>query len=300
MPFRVLVAGATGAVGSELVDLLRGAGHFVRALSRDPERSRKLAPRVDEVRLGDPVANPASIAGVCDGIDVVVSCLGAPVTMNLTERRSFSRLDVAANLALLADAKRAGVKRFVYLACHTEPGFVHTRYVRAHERVAAAIAASGLDYTIVRPTGIYSAFADLLSMANKGPLPLIGDGKTETNPIHPHDVALGVLSVLASGPRDLPLGGPDTMSRTETLALAFAALGKPARFRRVPPFVMRFVALLLTWFHPRLSELIEFFAAVSTSRSLAPTVGTRRLSDYYRDLAARVESARATEMRDRT
>lgn len=291
MSLRVLVAGATGAVGSELVDLVKGAGHFVRALSRDPGRSRALAPRVDEVRLADPVTRPASIAGVCDGIDVVVSCLGAPVTMNLAERRSYSQVDVAANLALLAEAKRAGVKRFVYLACHTDPGFAHTRYVRAHERVVDAIAASGIDYTIVRPTGIYSAFADLLTMANKGPLPLIGDGKSETNPIHPHDVALGVLSVLSTGPRDLALGGPETMARTETLALAFAAIGKPARFRHVPPLVFRFVSLLLTWFHPRLSELIEFFAAVATSRSVAPTVGTRRLSDYYRDLAARQQLA---------
>lgn len=283
---RVLVAGATGAVGNELVDLLKAAGHFVRALSRDPGRSRALAPRVDEVRLADPVAHPKSIAGVCDGMDVVVSCLGAPVTLNLAERRSYSQLDVGANLALLEEAKRSGVKRFVYLACHVDPGFAHTRYVRAHERVAAAIAASGLTYTIVRPTGIYSAFADLLTMASKGPLPIIGDGKTPTNPIHPHDVALGVLSVLETGPSDLSLGGPETMSRTETLALAFAAIGKPARFRHVPPLFMRLVAWLLTWFHPRLSELIAFFAAVSTSPSVAPTVGTRRLSDYYRDARA--------------
>lgn len=281
---RVLVAGATGAVGSEVVTLLREAGHFVRALSRDPARSRKLAARVDEVKCAD-ATKAGALLGVCDGIDVVVSCLGAPVTLTLGERRSFSQCDVVANLALVEEAKRAGVARIVYLACHTEPGFQHTKYVRAHERVVAAIAASNIAFTIVRPTGIYSAFADLLRMANKGPLPCIGDGKTETNPIHPHDVAGGVVSVLTEGPRDLPLGGPETMPRTETLALAFKALGKPVRLRFLPVFLFQFASVMLTFLHPRLSELLEFFAAVSTSRSIAPTVGTQRLGDYYRELA---------------
>ncbi len=282
---RIVVAGATGAVGREVCARLKAAGHFVRALSRDAARSRALATQVDEVRTVDATL-PGALAGVCDGMDVVVSCLGAPVTLTLGQRRSFSRTDVPANLQLLDEARRAGVPRFVYLGSYASAGFDQTRYIKAHERVVAALAASGLSHTVVRPTGIFSAFADLVGMARRGPLPLLGDGATQSNPIHPRDVATAIVGVLERGPASLPLGGPETMTREEMLGLAFTALGQPRRFRRVPPGLFRFLAVLLTWFHPRLSELLEFFAAVATSTSIAPAVGVERLSDYYREVAA--------------
>lgn len=279
---RVLVAGATGSVGREVCARLKQAGCFVRVLVRDSGRAATLG--ADEILLVKSV-DEATLRGCADGIEVVVSCLGAPVTLDLGARPSFFDVDTRANEALIAESQRAGVRRFVYVACHVEPGFAQTRYVRAHEAVVARLAASGLSYTVVRPTGIFSAFADLVPMARRGLLPQIGDGKTETNPIHPGDVAQAIVGAISDGPHELSVGGPEIMTRQQTLEQVFAALGKRARILRVPPGLFRAMGVLIGALHPRLGELLEFFAAVSTSRSVAPSVGTQRLSDYYRQLA---------------
>ncbi len=66
---------------------------------------------------------------------------------------------------MIEAARKAGVKRFVYVgvAGHRELG--HLDYVRAHELVVTSLKESGLDYAVIRPTGLFSAFAVLVPMA---------------------------------------------------------------------------------------------------------------------------------------
>lgn len=277
---RVLLAGATGAVGFEVLGLLRDAGHEVRALSRDPHRSRRLEGRASEVRVADATV-PGALTNLCDGVEVVVSCLGANVGMSLRERRGFDAVDAAANLALLAEATRAGVRRFVYLAAALDVRTAKTRYIAAHERVVAALAGSGLSYSVVRPTGIFSAFADFPSMARRGRLPRIGSGEARTNPIHQRDVANAIVAVLEAGPSELTIGGPDVLTRRRIAELAFEAQGLPPRLLGVPAVLVRVLAVLLGLAHPRLGQMMAFVVDVSTHDCVAPVGGQRRLVDFF-------------------
>jgi uncharacterized protein YbjT (DUF2867 family) len=278
---RVLLAGATGAVGSEVLDLLRADGHEVRTLSRDPERSQRLRGRASDVRVAD-ATEPGALLGVCDGVQVVLSCLGANVGMSLRERRGFDAVDTMANLALLEEAKRAGVTRFVYLAAAVDTRTEKTSYISAHERVVQALAQSGLDSSVVRPTGIFSAFTDFPSMAKRGPLPRIGSGEARTNPIHHRDVARAIVSVLERGPRELPIGGPDVLSRKRIAELAFEVQGLRPRLIAVPAILFRLVALLLGVIRPRLGQMIAFVENVSTHDCIAPVGGELHLADFLR------------------
>ncbi|WP_437572309.1 SDR family oxidoreductase [Sorangium sp. So ce542] len=281
---RILLAGATGAVGSELLRLLRGRGHFVRTLSRTEGNAAGIRGLASEVVVAD-AAEPGAVTGALAGVDTVVSCLGANVSMTLRERRSYYDVDVVANTHLLEAAKRAGVKRFVYLSAHPGPGYAHTRYLAAHLQMEERIRASGLSFSFVRPTGIYSALNDTMAMARAGVGTVPGDGRARTNPVHPADVAEALAEVLAGGPDVVPVGGPDVMTRDEVMRLAFDAAGKKGLIVHVPAGVLRSTSVLLEGIHPRLSDLLEFVAAVMTSDSVAPARGTRPLRAWFEALA---------------
>lgn len=281
---KILVAGASGLVGREVVALLRRRGHAVRTLSRTQANAEALRALTDDVRLAD-ATDATTLSGVCDGVDVVFSAVGAAVAMRHADRRGFRELDLAANVNLLAEAQRAGVRRFVYVAAHVEPAYRDTAYVQAHEEVVRALRESGLSFAVVRPTGIFGALSDFVTMAARGRVPLVGDGAARTNPVHQADVAEACVRAIESDDPalDLPVGGPDVLSRKEIALLAFDAVGKRPRLLRAPALLLRIAAWLIGLVDRRRGQLFEFVTAVSITDCVAPAVGTRRLADFFRE-----------------
>lgn len=282
----ILVAGATGLIGREVVRALKGAGHFVRTLSRDPSRAKRLEGEADEVLVAD-ATQPGALDGSCDGIEIVVSALGAPVSPNAKTRQTFGDVDRAANLALLDAAKRAGVRRFVYVGVYTLPIYADTAYVDSHTQVEAAVRASGLEHGFVRPTGVFGALAELVDMAKKGPIPLIGDGSATTNPVHEAEVAEAVLRVVTDpDSSEIDIGGPETLSRRRIGELAFRAAGKKPRLLALPVWLMRAMAFVIGPFNRRMSDFLRFIILASTTSCLAPLTGKHALGPYFEARAA--------------
>jgi uncharacterized protein YbjT (DUF2867 family) len=275
------VAGATGAIGSALVPLLGEAGYYVRTLSRGAARASALAKIADEVVVAD-ARDRAALAGITNGIDVVVSCLGASLALNATHRRSFAAVDTVANANLLSQAVQSGVRRFVYVAAHLEPGYARCRYITAHEAFVSRLQVSGISSTVVRPTGLFTTLLPLLPMAAKGRLVVIGDGLSRTNPVHPADVARACLGVVNEGPPDLPIGGPDVLTRAEIARAAFAAVGVVPELLHLLPWVSLSAAGAVRLVHPRLGELLDFASRVSVVDAIAPKLGVQHLDEYFR------------------
>ena len=278
---RVFVAGATGAVGFEFARLAKEQGFFVHTLSRSPENARKLAGLADRVEVQDARASMLNL----QGIDAVVSALGAPVTMNGTEKRRYREVDLLGNLKILEAAKAAGVGRFLYVSAHIEQGYRETAYIRAHEEFVDALRQSGIRSSVIRPTGIFAALNDFVSMAREGLAAVIGSGQARTNPVHQEDVARQLLACLTSGPEEISIGGPDIFTRREIAELAFRVLGKHPRVLRVPAPAFRLGATIAGLTNPRLGELFEFVAAVSVTDGVAPSAGRLRLEDHFRTIA---------------
>ena len=279
---KILLAGATGLVGYEVLRQLRVAGHEVRTLSRDPARAERLRGLTSDVRTGDATA-PGTLAGICDGVEVVVSALGAPIVPEAPERQSFGNVDTAANLALLAEAKRAGVRRFVYVGVFTQAAYADTAYVRAHATVEEALRTSGMEHVVVKPTGVFGVFTTLVYLARKGPIPLIGRGDAATNPVHEADVAEAIVraaTAVGAGASTIDIGGPETLTRRQIAELAFTSIGERPRVVVMPAWIMRIVGVIIGLFNRRLGELIRFMTRASTHACVAPALGTRRLADY--------------------
>jgi uncharacterized protein YbjT (DUF2867 family) len=284
---KVLVAGATGALGRHVAAALAGRGWTVRALARDGERAKKV-PGVAEVHVGDAL-DRSSMAGAFDGVDVAFSCVGASIDPSPFKGwSSYLSVDLPANVNLIDAAKAAGVGRFVYVSLYCDDAMrAALRYVDAHERVVDHLRASGLDGRVLRPTGFFSAFGMLFDLAKGGAAPLMGDGTARSNPIHDIDLADACAdAVEGHTPAELSLGGPEVLTRREAIDLAFAALGRPPRVGAMPVGMVGAMCTLMRPFFPRAADITRFVAHVSAHDCVAPARGSRTLAAYYRERAA--------------
>lgn len=280
---KVLLAGATGRLGRHVRVELESRGRVVRALARDP---CNLAGEDVEVFDCD-ARNAESVRGACKGVGSVISALGASLALRYTPpNASYRDVDLGANLNLLAEAQRAGVRRFVYVSLYGAESLRGLGYVDAHEEFVEALAASGIEYAVVRPTGFFYVFDEIFKMARRGRVLLVGRGDARTNPIHEADVARACVDALESDVNELNVGGPEVYTRREVALLAFEALGKRPKLTSLPPGLMRSLIKPLKFYDRRLYDLLDFGAAVSTTDVVAPVYGTRGLKEHFRGRAS--------------
>jgi uncharacterized protein YbjT (DUF2867 family) len=282
---RVLIAGASGVLGRTVAALLRGQGYRVRALSRSPARAAAIA--ADEIVIGD-ATRLESIATLCEGVDIVFSCLGQSVSADPANRGpGYHAIDYVGNHQLIEHASRAGVRRFVYVSVFQAEQHPRVAYFRAHADVAAELRRSGLGYAVIQPTGFFSAFSAFFEMARSGRAVVFGDGSARSNPIHDADLAAVCAEAVGDTQnRDIPVGGPEVLSRREIIELAFAASGKPVKISHAPAWAPGLIGGLIRPLAPRLGELASFLGVVSGGDFIAPAYGARRLAAFYRELAS--------------
>lgn len=308
-PRRVVVLGATGTIGRATVRALVARGHDVVAIVRPQttgDAKRALAGA--QVRPAD-VTDPASLAR--DGFrgerfDALVSCLasrtGAP--------HDAWAIDHRAQQHGLQAAQAAGVSHFVLLSaiCVQKPllAFQHAKLAFERELVA-----SGLRYSIVRPTAFFKSLSGQVERVRRGkPFLVFGDGTlTACKPIADEDLADYLADCLdepARFDRVLPIGGPGPAitPRDQGEAL-FALLGRPPRFKQVPVALLDAMVGVLGAagrLVPALAAKAEFarigryYATESmlvldpaTGRydaDATPSTGTRTLFDHYAALLA--------------
>ncbi len=287
---RALVAGITSRLGDAVARELHARGATVTGISRSAG-SRTKPPHVHEQRSVDAL-NVSELALPMQGVTHVFSCLGASVQPTLSGgRASFDRVDVPANTNLIAAARDAGVERLVYVSVAGHERASHLRYVAAHEAVVQQLRSSGLSYGVLRPTGFFSAFDSMLSMARMGLIPLLGPGTALTNPIDDRDLALAAVDVLCASERiERDIGGPQRVTRRRIAELAFQAVERKPRILPVPSVLARFNAWWMRPLLPRLGDLIAFYSHVMTHDCVTEAHGERTLDDYFAERSAAGET----------
>ncbi|MGQ4429400.1 MULTISPECIES: NAD(P)H-binding protein [unclassified Streptomyces] len=215
----ILVTGATGTIGSEVVRQLAARGEKVRALTRDPERA-DLPSEVEAVR-GHP-ADRASAEAALTGAEAAF-LVGV-----------FGPDDAEHDRGLVEAARAAGVRRIVKLSGigTGEPavGPVGTWHVAGEQ----AVRDSGLEWTILRP----SAFATntlgwAASLRAGSPVPnTSGDGgQGVVDPRDVSEVAVAALLDPAHSQRTYTLTGPEVLSVPAQAAVLADILGRPVPVR---------------------------------------------------------------------
>jgi uncharacterized protein YbjT (DUF2867 family) len=146
----ILLTGATGVVGGELLPALLADGSEVRALVRDP---RKLGEhRVDvQIALGD-IGDPFLLRHAMRGVDTVIHLAA---TIRDQPGGTIEQLNGLATVRLLRAAERAGVGRFVFFSAMGATAFQRTRFFRSKALAEHAVRESPLEAIVFAPSIIY-------------------------------------------------------------------------------------------------------------------------------------------------
>jgi hypothetical protein len=124
--------------------------------------------------------------------------------------------------------------------------------------------------------------SEVLDMARRGKVWLIGSGKNHVNPIHGADLAVVCADAIESSAREIAVGGPQRMTWHEVAQLAFEVLDRPPRVTSIPHWLMWPVVRLIRLFNRHQGELLAFFTTMATTDVVAPEAGTRTLEQHFK------------------
>ncbi|WDA42791.1 NAD(P)H-binding protein [Erythrobacter sp. BLCC-B19] len=287
---RIALAGASGTIGAATARQLAAEGHAVTVVPR--------AALADRAGLADLFAETQP--------EVVISCIasrsGAP--------KDAEAVDYAANMRLLAAAESSGAGHFILLSaiCVQKPRLA---FQHAKLKFEAALTASGIAHTIVRPTAFFKSLSGQVARVKAGkPFLIFGDGNlTRCKPISDDDLARFIAGCIDNPEvlgKVLPIGGPGpALSLRDAGALLFAAAGKEPTFKSVSPAIFTAAARVIglgagvsAWCAEKAeyARIAHYYATESMllldpatgeySADLTPEFGSETLEGHYRLLLA--------------
>lgn len=246
----VAVAGGTGLLGREITRAILDAGHAVTVVSRSNPTKDLIDPRA-QWKSGD-VTSLESLTDALRGCHAVVDAVQFPNSPieNPKKGFTFENIDYNGTKNLVDAAKAAGVRRFIGIsgAGAAEDGKYH--WLRFKFKEEQHIKASGLDYTIFRPSWLFGprdvALNRFMGFAKILPfVPVIGNGKTRINPLFVNDLGAHVTAALttpASIGKTFEIGGPETLTMDEIVKTALRVSGKKRFLLHQPNALMKMIA----------------------------------------------------------
>ncbi|HET8886463.1 MAG TPA: NAD(P)H-binding protein [Salinimicrobium sp.] len=275
---KILIAGATGALGMEIIKQLHQKNLPMRALTRSAKDNIELDQLTGDVFVGDAAKN--EIDGATSGISTVISALGKSVSLFTPTEESFFESDFLANKNILDDAIKNGVKRFIYVSIKgADTGYT---IAQAHKMFEDALRESGIEYTIIRPVGFFSGLNDLAILAKRKVIPIVGDGHARTNSIHHKDLAKAVVSFLDEGPEMIEVGGPKIHTRLEMAKMVEEKIG--GKVVKVPEVFADFGVELQKIFSEDIYNKLDYFKFVTTNDMIAEPFGSITFREYLDSL----------------
>lgn len=239
---RIFVTGGTGALGRALIRALRVQGHCIAALTRSPSADIEGAQPV----TGDLLV-PGGYASALAGCDAVYHL--AAVT-HATDPDRYYAVNAHGTELLLEAVRRAGVTRFLFVSTRAV-GAACGPYGDSKALAEAAVQASDLDWTILRPSEVYGASGNeavwrLIEDIRVKPLvPVVSDPRASLSPVHCDDVVQALARALdcpASIGATYVLAGPQTLTYSQfARAVARACNTRPIQLP-VPAFALSMAA----------------------------------------------------------
>jgi uncharacterized protein YbjT (DUF2867 family) len=249
----ILVSGGTGIVGSAVAAELLKQGQDVAVLGRDAAKiERAFGGRV-EARTGD-VTRPETLGAAMAGAEVVIDAVQFPSSPIEVPRRgwTFEQVDYQGSVNQVDAAKAAGVRRYVYVSGVGASLEAPEHWFRLKAMAEEHLQASGMEWTIVRPSWVYGprdhALNRLLGFTNFLPfLPFFGDGEQPMQPVFIDDVG-HVVAQAATAPEAanqlFELGGPEVMSMNQVLKTGLEVMGRRRFILHQPIFVGKLIGRL--------------------------------------------------------
>ena len=240
---KVVLAGAFGNLGGEILKALIEKGHEVTAADLKERKIEGTEGKYKFVSID--ATNPETLRGLCDGADIVITTMG--LTGASTRFTSYD-IDYRGNMNLYAEAKKAGVKKFNYISVIScdEPGAEKVPMLHAKYMVEQEIKKEKMDWVIYRPTGYFYDIAKVFKpYVEKGEMQLLkGYGGVKANVVDCPDFAAFIVEHMNDTNKSYNVGGKETYSYEEMAKLCFDAAGKPVKIKWAPIWLFGILANL--------------------------------------------------------
>ena len=222
---KILILGASGALGEYILKECYSRNFKIRVLTHSKEGHQKVRSYTDDIWCANAQEDLTKIKGITKGVDYVISALGKSVSLFSPGPNSFFEIDYKANVNILQEAKENGVKRFFYISMKGAEEASEYTIPGIHKLMEDELKESGINYSIVRPVGFYSGLNDLVIMAKRKVIPLIGDGEAKTNSIFHGDLANYIMTEFLNLPELKEVGGPQIHTRMEMAKMIQKKIG---------------------------------------------------------------------------
>jgi uncharacterized protein YbjT (DUF2867 family) len=228
----ILITGATGFIGQQLVARLVAQGERPRCLVRDVQRAASVLPADDIELVQGATTQPTTLAAAVAGVDTIVHAAFMTADRKQSAGNHYEETNVGGTSNLLLAAKAAGVTRVIEISgLGTKPAKSGS-YMQGRYLSEKMLIESGLAWTIIRPSVLFGKgspfIKGLVDLIKTSPvLPLLGGGKLKFQPIFVEDVVTVITKVLAdpehTNGKIFSIGGPDYYSFSHILDLLLQA-----------------------------------------------------------------------------
>ena len=240
---KVLLAGAFGNLGYEILKALVNANHEVIAADLKEKEGNELVGKYTFKKID--ATKPETLTGLCDNVDVVITTMG--LTGASTTVTSYD-IDYQGNLNLLNEAKKVNVNKFVYISvisCQDE-GAEKVPMLHAKAMFENELLKSGLNYVIHRPTGYFYDICKVFKKyVDKGEMQLLkGYHNIRANVVDCPDFAEYIVEKMNETNAIFEVGGKETYTYEEMAAMCLTAAGKPVKIKDSPVWMFSLLAEL--------------------------------------------------------
>ncbi len=245
----VLITGGSGFVGTNLARHLLEGGFEVVVFSRHPERNPRLGGTRCRIKKGSVTDIDSLCSAMDEDVEAVVHLVGILVE---TRGCTFEDIHVQGTRNVIEACKRRGISRLIHISALGTRRDARSRYHQTKWEAEEAIRASGIDYTIFRPSVIFGRedkFTNLFATAIRlSPFVMVpGNGKNRMQPVFVKDLVKAIhISIKKDDTRNktYEVGGPDKYTFDEIIDCIARVLGRRRIKFHVPMPFMRVGAMV--------------------------------------------------------
>ncbi len=249
----ILVTGASGYVGNNLVRRLVEMGKPVRAMVNNPDKALVRLGDIEkkiEIVKGD-VTRPETLTDWVQDVEVVIHLVAIAIEKG---KRTYETVNTQGTINIVDAAKKAGIRRFINMCQNGASAQTPSRFLRSKGIAQDYVAASGLDWTAMRPSVIWGPqdeFANVQArLIRMTPIvfPIVGDGKARFQPVYVGDVVEAFVRAVddpSTIGHEYELGGPEVLTYEEIVKRVFKALGTTRITPKIPVSVLRPVVSIM-------------------------------------------------------
>jgi NADH dehydrogenase len=249
----VLVTGASGYVGNNIVPRLLDKGYHVRAQVRDMDKAKmRLGDYEDQIEFvtGD-VRSRSDMEAITEGVETVIHLVAIAIEKGGV---TYEEINYQGTIHVVDAAEKAGVSRFINMSQNGADSAQPYRFLKSKGKAQEYVASSALPWTALRPSAIFGPqdefFNSIARLVQLTPFvyPLIGGGTAKFQPVSVYDVAEATVRSLEDDSTigtELGLGGPEVLTLEEIEKRILDALNAERKLVNAPVSLLRPVVTVM-------------------------------------------------------